>query len=318
MARKITAPDRVVLLLSVIPYLMEHGETGLAQLAEAFDVPPRLMRELIEFLGTAGVPGETGAYQHEDLFDIDWDALELHDLVRLTQVVAIDEVPRFSPAEHAALVAGLQALAPLLPPEEAEHARSAGAKLGTVGEAVAISAEAEVADRRIAIITRAIDEAKRISFAYQDLRGDRSERTVEPLALTQSAGGWYLRGYCLERDAERTFLVDGMRRLRARPDAAERRRVGRVVATSIGPHETTIVATVRVREHSLARVSAFAPRVRGAAEPGWARAEVELSHAAAACRIVQAAPGDVIVEAPASAREAVRAWADRALAGYRA
>lgn len=318
MARKITAPDRVVLLLSVIPYLMEHGETGLAQLAEAFDVPPRLMRELIEFLGTAGVPGETGAYQHEDLFDIDWDALELHDLVRLTQVVAVDEVPRFSPAEHAALIAGLQALAPLLPSEEAEHARSAGKKLSAMGDSMAISAAAEIADRRIAVITRAIDEGTRVSFAYQDLRGDRSERTVEPFALTQSTGGWYLRGYCLDREAERTFLVDGMRQLRARPDAAVRRRADGPVTPSIGPHETNIVATIRVRERSLARVSAFAPRVRGAAALGWIRAEVELSHAAAACRIVQAAPGDVIVEAPASAREAVHAWAERALAGYRA
>lgn len=318
MPRKITGPDRVVLLLSVVPYLMEHGETPLADLAEAFDVPPRLMRELIEFLGTAGVPGETSTYQHEDLFDIDWAALEDEGLVRLTRVVAVDDVPGFSPAERAALIAGMLALTPLLPEDEREHARTAAEKLRAMGGGeVALSVAAEREDPRIAAVAAAIDRGRRLAFAYRDLHGASSERTVEPLALTQSAGGWYLRAHCLDRDAERTFLVDGMREPRVLFEAAERRATNRPRPSLIGPSETEVVATIRLRERSLERAAAFSPRLLGPAGPGWVRAEVDLAYPAAACRLVQTAPGDLIVESPDSARQAVREWAERALAGYR-
>jgi proteasome accessory factor C len=320
-ARKITAPDRVVLLLSLIPYLAEHGETPLGELAEAFDVPPRMLRELIEFLGTAGVPGETRTYQDEDLFDIDWAALEEQDLVRLTRVVAVDDAPRFSVVERTALIAGLHALTPLLPDSEREHARSAAEKLRAAnigarsGDTAHLSVTAEPEDPRLAVVAEAIDRGLRLGFSYRDLQGTHSERRVEPLGLSQSDGGWYLRAHCLDRGAERTFIVDGMREPRVLPQAAERRPSGRRM--EIGPAEVELVAGLRMRERALGRLSGFSPRVVGPSEPGWVLAEVDLAYASAAIRLVQAAPGDVVVESPNEAREAVRDWADRALARYR-
>ena len=58
------------------------------------------------------------------------------------------------------------------------------------------------------------------------------------------------------------------------------------------------------------------PRVQGAGAPGWLLAEVDLALPEVAVRLVQAAPGDLVVEEPAEAREAVRLWAERALAQY--
>lgn len=322
MPRKLTAPDRVVLLLSLVPYLVEHGETPLAELADAFDVPPRLLRELIEFLGTAGVPGETRTYQDEDLFDIDWTALEEEDVVRLTRVVAVDDAPRFSAVERAALLAGLHSLEPLLPESERAHARSAGAKLaaavgaGAAAGGAGITVAADPQGAGLATIAEAVDRGVRLAFSYRDLQGRTSERTVEPLALTQSAGGWYLRAYCLDRAAERTFLVDGMRELRLLPDPVERRALRRPRASLIGPEEAPLIAALTLRERALHRIAGFSPRALGPAEPGWLRAEVDLAYPAAAIRLVQAAPGDLVVEGPAAAREAVREWAERALAPY--
>lgn len=323
MARKLTAQDRVVLLLSLVPYLAEHGETPLVELADAFDVPPRLLRELIEFLGTAGVPGETRTYQDEDLFDIDWAALEEEGVVRLTRVVAVDETPRFSATERAALLAGLHALAPLLPEEERASARSAAAKLGSAvgdgGAALSVAAEGE--DPRLATIAEAIERGARLAFSYRDLQGRASERTVEPLALTQSAGGWYLRAYCLDREAERTFIVDGIREPRVLAEHAERAAPARPRTSLIGPEDAELSAGIRVRERALHRIAGFSPRLvgpGGSDEPGWVRAEVDLAYPAAAVRLVQSAPADVVVESPAAAREAVREWAERALARYRA
>ena len=76
MHKNLLASDRVMLLLALVPYLREHGPTTIDELAETFEVKPALLRRLIGFLGTAGIPGETLAYQHDDLFDIDLSAFE--------------------------------------------------------------------------------------------------------------------------------------------------------------------------------------------------------------------------------------------------
>lgn len=330
MVKHLPAPERVVLLLSLVPYLRERAEVGLEELASAFDVPPALMRELVAFLGTAGVPGETGTYQHEDLFDIDWAALD-EGVVRLTRTVAVEETPRFSGVERIALIAGLHALTPIVPESDRVHARSAAAKLGVEHADEHISVAPEAQTPALADITAAIDAGRRLSFHYRDLRGAESERTVEPLALTQTgfgaAGGWYLRAYCLDRQADRTFLVDAMRELRVLPDAATQRTPAQLTETE--PKRTGapgIVAQLRVRERSLHRISAFAPNVLGrshdaahntdSAGERWLRVEVELASAAVAIRLIQSAPGDVEVDTPEAARSAVRNWAERALSAY--
>jgi proteasome accessory factor C len=58
-------------------------------------------------------------------------------------------------------------------------------------------------------LRRAIDRQDVVTIAYdRGGQGDWSTRTVRPLALEQHADVWYLRAYCLLRNAERTFRVD--------------------------------------------------------------------------------------------------------------
>ncbi len=325
MARQLTTPDRVVLLLSLVPYLTEHGPTPVGELAEAFDVDARLLRRLISFLGTAGVPGETQTYQDEDLFDIDWEAFEAEDVVSLTRVVAVDDTPRFSAFESAALIAGLHALQPMLPEadralaaETAEKLRAAGPEAGGA-EPVSVSVEAEAPV--LGLIAGAISARKRLEFGYVDARGARTARRVEPLVLGQSGGGWYLRAHCLDRGETRTFAVDRMRETRMPGETFEARPAGAAGAGwgRVFGHEASrdgVVARLRMRGSALPRLAGFAPRVVEEAEPGWVVAEVDLAHPGVATRLVQSAPGEVIVEAPEDARNAVRVWVDLALAQY--
>lgn len=329
MARRPDISDRVVLLLALVPYLREHGPTPVARLAREFDVDADLLRGLVAFLGTAGVPGETHTYQPEDLFDIDWDAFEERDLVSLTNIVAVDDTPRFAPAEHAALLAGLHALGGMLPESERGIAEQAAAKLALAAPSSAqalpgaepptarpsISVSAEPADPGLATLFAALARGARLSFEYRDLRGTLTSRTVEPLGLAQSTGGWYLRAHCLDREAERTFLVDAIRDPRLLDEPSERRG-DPAAAPALGPEHAEVTAVLRVRESSLHRISGFSPRPVGPAEEGWLRAEVRLAHPAAAIRLVQASPGDIVVEEPPAARAAVHEWASRALAPY--
>ncbi|MGK0720793.1 helix-turn-helix transcriptional regulator [Leucobacter sp. W1478] len=319
MVRGLNTPDRVVLLLALVPYLVERGPTPLAELAKAFDVEERVLRKLIPFLGMAGVPGETNTYQHEDLFDIDWDAFEEHDVVTLTRVIAVDNTPRFSAIETAVLIAGLQALLPMLPPQEQRHAVSASAKLGSGlahRQQVSLSVSTEpTAPGRFEIST-AIASGKQLSFAYRDAQGNETVRHVEPLVLGQAHGEWYLRAHCLDRNAERTFSVDRIRDAQMLPDDARTRPTGRASLPKLDPVREGLVARVRFRVGVLHRLAGFVPRLLGEPDNGWVRAEIDLAHPAVAVRVVQVAPGEIIIESPDSARDAVREWADRALAPH--
>lgn len=332
-------PDRVLLLLSLVPYLREHGAVPVDELAARFDVTPSLLRSLVRFLGTAGVPGETLSYQDEDLFDIDWDALELYDEVSLTRTVAVEEAPRFAPTETAALVAGLQALTPLLPPADAELARGLAAKLGAAlgGGEPTMSVSADPEDSRLPILVTAVDTGRVVRFAYRDASGAVTHRSAEPLELTQRAGGWYLRAHCLDRDAERTFRVDQISELQLTDERAADRRGGAGSppdpdaadvahpgsAAPMGPAHTATPSapavhaiTARVSARALQRLTGFAPEILSEEPGGELLVRVDAWHRDTAIRLVQLAPGEVSIESPDTAREAVRLWAERALAAY--
>lgn len=329
------AADRVLLLLALVPYLDEHGPTPVPELARAFDVDPELVRRLVRFLGTAGVPGETLSYQHEDLFDIDWDGLERDDVVSLTRTVAVDDAPRFAPAETAALVAGLQALIPLLPDDDAALARSTAERLadalGVEPASAGVTVTAPPADERLPRIVRAIEAGEALGFDYVDAAGAGTSRVVDPLALVEEAGAWYLRAWCRDRRAERTFRVDAMRALRAAgpaephpaagpdPDAAPDAEPAPESGGAVSAAAEGFEVVAALPPHALPRIAGFDPELLEAAPgaPGGpVRARIAAWRPASVLRLVQLAQGELVVESPAAAREAVRAWAERALAAY--
>lgn len=321
MAKPLTTQDRVMLLMSLVPYLKEHGPTPVADLAAKFSVAPEEVRQLTRFLGVAGVPGETQTYQHEDLFDIDWDALEQHDLVSLTQIVAVEETPRFSSTETAALIAGLHALEPMLPQPLQQTAQHTAAKLASVQQSAprrgSVSITGDPVQQHLSEITTAISRGSRLKFDYRGADGVLGHRTVEPLLLGQSGGSWYLRAYCLDREAERTFMLDRMRAPEALATLAERTPLSDA-SSAIGVDGAEVTAQVRLTRAALQKIVDFAPRVLGETEQGWVRAEVDLLHPAVAVRLVQAAPAELVIEAPEAARAAAAEWARLALADYEA
>lgn len=315
MAKQLLATDRVTLLLALIPYLDEHGPTPVEDLARAFAVDPALLRRLVRFLGTAGVPGETMSYQHEDLFDIDWDALEERDVVSLTRIVAVDGTPRFAPIETAALIAGLQALTAVLPDDEAELARATADKLGAAlnepGADPAVSVAVEPADPALPTLIRAIERDAAVSFEYLSIQGRQTSRTVDPIALSEENGTWYLRGYCRDRAEQRTFRADRMSRIR---ESGERRSVPPEDAQS--KERAVFELTLSLPQERLGLISGFEPEILEECADGRVMVRVEAWHEGSAVRILQESRGAAVIEGPESARTAAREWAQRALSAY--
>lgn len=331
MARQMLASDRVLLLLSLVPYLREHGPTPITELARTFDADPRTLRNLIAFLGTAGIPGETLAYQHNDLFDIDWDAFEQHDIVSLTQTVAVDETPRFTGVETAALLAGLAALRPLLAAEDALLASALADRLGSLmgtAELPAVVVSQEDPQGDLASLLRAIEDGRAVRFNYRDAAGNTSTRTVHPASLAEREGTWYLHGFNVERAAQRTFSVPQLSDLTVLDQASNTADAAQM-GTADGESEGGLAAT-EARESSeilalvptrlLGTIRGFAPQQVTSSDvavpPGMMLVRIDAWHAGAAVRLAQHGPGEIEIVAPPAARAAVSGWAESALAAY--
>ncbi|WP_285117302.1 hypothetical protein [Leifsonia sp. fls2-241-R2A-40a] len=115
--RPMQAQDKLAFLLALVPYLMDRDRVSVAEAAEHFGVDQEQLRDAVRLIAVSGIPGETNAYQPGDLFDIAWDDFEENDQIVLTHQAAIDDSPRFSAREAAALIAGLKYLTAL--PENA-------------------------------------------------------------------------------------------------------------------------------------------------------------------------------------------------------
>lgn len=319
MAKKLSSADRVMLMLSLVAYLNSHGATPVSELADHFEVDKHLIRKLAAFLGTAGIPGEMLTYQHEDLFDIDWDALIDHDVVSLTHLVAVDHTPRFSSAETAAIIAGAQSLREVLPVEWHEHIESVLHKLAqldasTGSQSPAVSVHTERENQVIATLSEALSDQVQVRFSYQNAKGELIERVVDPQFLTQTAHSWYLQGYCHSRKEVRHFLIDRIRSLTKTTEPTSASVADKATAFSFSDSEIT--ATVKYRTSVRRLIGPFQPEILETVGEEWVIAQVRLSHPQSAIRIVQSAPGEVEVVGPQQARAAVQGWTQRALEAY--
>ena len=64
---------------------------------------------------------------------------------------------------------------------------------------------------RLEVICNALLERRRISFSYAGRNAKPDTRTVAPYALVARRGGWYLVGYDVGKQAERTFRLSRMK-----------------------------------------------------------------------------------------------------------
>lgn len=316
-------PDRVALLMSLVPYLRANGPTSITELAENFGAEEATLRRLVAMLATSGVPGETKSYQHEDLFDIDWDAFERDDVVTLTRTVAIEATPRFANREASALLAGLHRLMGLLGPEDAMRAEALAARLrDNLPEAAAVlsmSVSTGENDPRIRELVSAIEQRLTAQFTYTNQRHEIAKRAVVPLHVFEQGNDWYLRAWCLDRAAERTFRLDHIEDLqivREEVSTVQEGPVGVLTGSlSSTSSEQQVIYEIRVlaTERALALIRRFAPEVIGVHGDGRTFARVEAWNESTAVRLVAQAGGELQVLDPPAARAAVAAWARRAL-----
>jgi proteasome accessory factor C len=314
------AQDKLTFLLSLVPYLVERDRVSVTEVAAHFAVKPEQIREAVRLIAVSGVPGETRTYQYEDLFDIAWDDFEENDQIVITNHVAIDDSPRFSAREAAALIAGLQYLSSL--PENADRAAVASlmSKLsrGASGLPSQVAVERTESDATLALIRESVAKGVQLEFDYLSSTGERERRNVDALLVESVDADWYLRGWCHLREAIRTFRLDRIATL-VLTDLPTSHSVADVTLpeTLFEGSPDDLVVTIDVAPAAEALLADYIPdgAVRTEVD-GRVRTTVRVSHYHGLKRLMASLPGVATVVEPAAARQIVADWASAGARRY--
>ncbi|ANF30620.1 DNA-binding transcriptional regulator [Leifsonia xyli] len=315
------AQDKLAFLLALVPYLMDRDRVSVAEAAEHFGVEQEQLRDAVRLIAVSGIPGETNAYQPGDLFDIAWDDFEDNDQIVLTHQVAIDDSPRFSAREAAALIAGLQYLTAL--PENADRDAIGSLMAKLARGASAAPSQLAVArsetDDALATIRDAVIAGVQVEFDYLSSRGERERRRVDPLRIESVDQDWYLRGWDHLRTAIRTFRLDRIDDLVATAEPITYRPGDVKLPETLftGTDEDQLV-TVEVSASAIPLIEDYIPEGAAREERGGViRTSVRVAHFHGLKRLVAGLSGVLTVLDPPEARQVVAGWAQAGVDRYR-
>jgi proteasome accessory factor C len=318
MALPVMATERAALILQLVPYIVGKGEVPLEEAARDFDVTADEMRTMVEKLTVLGQPGDSGYWQmDDDLFQIDWDLLDEHDVIALTNTVALERAPKLSAREAAALLAGLQLARSV--PGIGDTALFDGLLRKLARGAADTPADVIVAPERVDEVRATVSEALRrgvaVSFGYHAPDAPPTRRTVDPVKVHIEGNDWYLQGWCHLRQAMRTFHLE---------------RVSEVALTDIPithgadalpglfePGEYDPIVQLRFAAGAQGLVGDFLARAETVTVDGITTATVRVADAQSIKRLVARRGGLVEVVAPPAARRAAAQWAQAGLEQYR-
>lgn len=187
-------------LFQIVYLLLGRKSATAKELAERFEVSVRTILRDIDALSAAGIPvfttqGKGGGISLLPGYVLNKAAL--------------------SQAEQAQILIALQSLAAA----GNADAKRALLKLGALFQNPDTSwlevdfsrwGQGAQDNRRFELIKTAILEKRALGFTYLSASGEESRRRVHPLKLVFKSKAWYLQGYCLQRQAYRTFKINRM------------------------------------------------------------------------------------------------------------
>lgn len=190
---------RVDRLLSMLLIISKKGIVTGKELADHFEVSLRTIYRDIEKLSEAGVPiasigGKGGGYYVMENYNV--DNLFLKKDEASTFMAIMDNL--------SSLFGKNTNFNDMVLKIENTYRRESTDKLSI--NMSHFSMEDELKEY-LFLMNKAIEENKLLIFDYSNRRMDYSERTVEPVQITFSAGQWYLVAFCRYRNDYRRFKL---------------------------------------------------------------------------------------------------------------
>jgi len=218
------APVQVARILAMASWIMDNPGHNVRQIAQHFGRSSRQVRRDLEYMG------QIGDSMIDRSYGLDWDLYETEGVVVLRGSLT-PSLPKLTPAEAAALLVALRALAPYLSDSEEEVLLSTAAKLASrasqdEGETQNSSevihleqessnspdAQQKISAQNVIDLRYAIDELREVSFNYLGA-DDSYSRCVYPLGLKHLSTGWILDAWDPTRETHRSYRVDRMNNL---------------------------------------------------------------------------------------------------------
>ena len=303
--------DRYNFLLALVGYLGHRGEVSLDEVSSHFDLEADYIVKALKSLNEA--TAQVGGFE-EWPFYVDIDLLE-EGTVALTTAEVIDDVPRLSTRQAAAISAGLGYLASI--PEFAGNndIQDLMRKISTGssrGAAEVISVAPGSIEAGADTLRQAILSNRAITCEYINRKQEKTVREIEPLRIDLENGVWYLRGYCPINQGVRNFLIEHMRAIqileREISDVASK--VGEIEDATYVAAVTDTTVTVEVTPEAYRLITEFQavnePKDVGS---GTIRAEIKVGHLPNLGRLIAKYGGAARVISPAEARDVVRNYA---------
>lgn len=218
------APVQVARILTMASWIMDNPGHNVRQIAQHFGRSSRQVRRDLEHMG------QIGDSMIDRSYGLDWDLYETEGVVVLRGSLT-PSLPKLTPAEAAALLVALRALAPYLSESEEEVLLSTAAKLASCAsqeggetrrgsEVIHLEQERSNSSelqkennaQHVIDLRYAIDELREVSFEYLGVEGFYT-RCVYPLGLKHLSTGWILDAWDPIRETHRSYRVDRMNNL---------------------------------------------------------------------------------------------------------
>lgn len=213
----IPASVRIARLLVMVPWLARRGRTTVPEVAQAFHITVEQARQDLGFASLLGVPPYTPECYAVDVV-LEGDDVEVFGRPYLKRP------PKLTAAEGLTLLAAGKALLEVPGAEVAGPLATALAKL----ERVLGSLDAVIVDLQhpplLAAVRAAAEEGRRLRITYWTAwRDEVGERDIDPLAVFQKGGRWYVEADCRRSGELRRFRVDRIHELADTGERFERR-----------------------------------------------------------------------------------------------
>lgn len=200
------ATDRLPRLLALVPYLLSHPDSQMAEVGAVFGVPEKQLRADLNLIWMCGLPGHLPG----DLIDVEYAG----DRVTVSNADTIARPLRLTADEALALVVALRALADVPAMTGSDAVDRALAKLETaVGDAAAAAGSVTVAIEAEAgamgTVRDALERGRALHLSYYvPARDETTERDVDPMRLLLVEGHSYLEAWCRRVEGVRLFRLD--------------------------------------------------------------------------------------------------------------
>lgn len=308
--------DRLLRLLDLVPYLLNHPGVPVTAAARDFGVSPTQLVKDVELLFVSGP-----RFYPDGLIDIQLE----DDKIHVTNPQSLGDPIRFGLDEACALLVGLDTLSnlPGLPGGSAvrsalEKLRAGAGDAARMNDSIATRITEDEVAPVLSTVRSGMEQHRQLHLRYVvPARDEVTERFVEPLRAFLHDDVWYLDAWCHRAGGRRNFRLDRIEHLELtdRPSTSKSTNASAppVVFDRSGA-DLTVVLILNAGAEWIAQSYAAERTARTA--DGRLVAEIKVSTTSWLPGLIASLGGECAVVAPDAEQERACSFIDSALAVY--